>query len=319
MNVRGTLGTLKEYNDAHGGPMAYLGSTVPGFPNFFMMEGMSQLVYLNESLPTLLQRVPLDTGPNTVTGHTSVLFSEETQVPYLLQLLEPVRAGILKSVAPTDAATDRYNDMLQERLNDTVWSQCVSWYRVGGRGRIASTFPGPLVLFWWWLWRLRWEDYEIDGPGVKEWRRRHARRSSKARFVMLALAGVFVALVSAVLLGGVELKEVPEQAVRFSGPIFVNVVCAEPEAYQFDVGKCCQTRLESATRVFSHMSGSIVAMATNAPNHLDKLPNRSSFLLFLLHFIVLFSISQFSWRQSSNGDYARWSTALEKLKNEHPR
>ena len=201
-----------------------------------------------------------------------------------------MRAGILKSVAPTDAATDRYNDMLQERLEDTVWSQCVSWYRVGGRGRIASTFPGPLVLFWWWLRKLRWEDYEIDGPGVKEWRRRHALRSSWAQFVMLALAGLFVALVSAVLLGAVDPKEVLEQAVRFSGPIFVNVVCAEPEACPF-VGKCCQTPLEPATRVFSHMSESIVAMTTISPNLLDKLPNRISFLLFLFPSIVLVSIS----------------------------
>lgn len=231
MNVRGTRGTLKEYNDAHGGPMAYLGSTVPGFPNFFMIQGMSQLVYLNESLPTLLRRVPLDTGPNTVTGHTSVLFSEESQVPYLLQLLEPVRAGLLKSVAPTEAATDRYNDMLQERLKGTVWSQCVSWYRVGGGGRIVSTFPGPLVLFWWWLRRPRWEDYEIDGPGAKEWRRWHALRP---RLVMVALAGVFVAPASAVLLGGVQPKEILEQAVRFLEAL--NVVWAELKS---DAGKCC--------------------------------------------------------------------------------
>jgi hypothetical protein len=39
LDVRGTRGTLKEYNDAHGGPTAYLGSTVPGFPNFFMILG----------------------------------------------------------------------------------------------------------------------------------------------------------------------------------------------------------------------------------------------------------------------------------------
>ena len=45
MDVRGTRGTLKEYNDAHGGPTAYLGSTVPGFPNFFMMLGTACLVY----------------------------------------------------------------------------------------------------------------------------------------------------------------------------------------------------------------------------------------------------------------------------------
>ena len=40
LNVRGPRGTLKEYNDAHGGPQAYLGTTIPGFPNFFMMQGM---------------------------------------------------------------------------------------------------------------------------------------------------------------------------------------------------------------------------------------------------------------------------------------
>ncbi|KAF8476428.1 hypothetical protein DFH94DRAFT_683823 [Russula ochroleuca] len=199
LNVRGKRGTLKEYDDAHGGPMAYLGSTVPGFPNFFMIS-----------------------GPNTVTGHTSVIFSEESQVPYLMQFLEPLRAGVLKSVVPTDAATDRYNDMLQERFQDTVWTQYASWCRVGGRGRIVSPFPSPLVLFWWWLRR----DFEIDGPGpgVEEWRRyHHVRHSYKALFVTVALAGVLVALVSAVLLGNVEPREISEQAAGASdSPIATN-------------------------------------------------------------------------------------------------
>jgi hypothetical protein len=213
--------------------MAYLGSTVPSFPNFFMMQGTSRSACLNESKfsfpPTLSRYLLFDTGPNTTTGHTSVIFSEESQVPYLLQLLEPLRAGLLKSVAPTDVATDRYNDMLQERLQDTVWSQCASWYRVGGRGRIASTFPGPLVLFWWWLRRIRWEDYEIKGPGAVEWRRRHAQWSYKSLLVTVSLAGLLVAPVSAVLLGGVEPREILEQAVRFSRPIFacVEVVRAD--------------------------------------------------------------------------------------------
>ena len=43
LNVSGPRGTLREYNDAHGGPQAYLGTTVPGFPNFFMMQGTLQL------------------------------------------------------------------------------------------------------------------------------------------------------------------------------------------------------------------------------------------------------------------------------------
>jgi hypothetical protein len=170
-----------------------------------------------------------ETGPNTTTGHTSVIFSEESQVPYLLQLFEPLRAGQLKSVAPTDVATDRYNDMLQERLQDTVWSQCASWYRVGGRGRIASTFPGPLVLFWWWLRKVCWEDYEIKGSRAAEWRRRHAQWSHKSLLLTVALVGLLVALVFVVLLEVVEPREILEHAVRFSCPDYVSVevVCAE--------------------------------------------------------------------------------------------
>ena len=162
----------------------------------------------------LTRHALLDAGPNTATGHTSVLFSDESQVIYLLQLLEPVRAGALNSVAPTDAATDRYNDKLQERLEDSVWSQCASWYRVGGRGRIFSTFPGPLVLFWWWLRNLRWEDHEIEGPGAEKWRRRHAWWSYKRQLGTATLAGALGTFAFTVLYRGVELSEVVTRGVR---------------------------------------------------------------------------------------------------------
>jgi hypothetical protein len=232
--------------------MAYLGSTVPGFPNFFMMQGMSRSACLNETnfffpTHTVARYVLFDTGPNTTTGHTSVIFSEESQVPYLLQLLEPLRTGLLESVAPTDAATDRYNDMLQERLRDTVWSQCASWYRVGGRGRITSTFPGPLVLFWWWLRRIRWEDYEIKGRGAEEWHRRHARQwSYKSLLVMVALVGLLVALVFAVLFEVVEPREILEQAVRFFVFNFAVLVFRAElrHACSFNAGTSCQNALE---------------------------------------------------------------------------
>jgi len=98
-----------------------------------------------------------------------------------------VRSGALTSVAPTDAATEKYNDMLQERLENSVWSQCTSWYRTGARGRIFSTFPGPLVLLWWWLRMPRWDDYEIEGPGAVQWRRRHGSRARKARAMKFTL------------------------------------------------------------------------------------------------------------------------------------
>ncbi|KAI0300612.1 FAD/NAD-P-binding domain-containing protein [Multifurca ochricompacta] len=200
LDVRGTRGTLKEYNDAHGGPMAYLGSTVPGFPNFFMIQ-----------------------GPNVTTGHTSALFSEESQTLYLLKFLAPIRSGLLTSIAPTDVATEQYNDMLQERLENSVWTQCASWYRVGSRGRIFSTFPGPLALLWWWLRNFRWEDHEVRGPGARQWRRRHGR-SRKALFATVTLIGALGALGSAVFLKGGDPEEVIKQAVRVLPPRFFVVL-----------------------------------------------------------------------------------------------
>jgi cation diffusion facilitator CzcD-associated flavoprotein CzcO len=44
LNVRGVSGeTIQEYFDSKGGPTAYLGTTVPGFPNFYMMAGRNPL------------------------------------------------------------------------------------------------------------------------------------------------------------------------------------------------------------------------------------------------------------------------------------
>ena len=129
-----------------------------------------------------------------------MIFSEESQIPLILQLLAPVRSGALTSVVPTDAATDKYNDMLQERLENSVWTQCASWYRAGAQGRIFSTFPGPLVLWWWWLRKPRWGDYEVKGPGAEQWRRLHD--GSRAR--KEALAAKFTLVVAAAL-GGLAL------------------------------------------------------------------------------------------------------------------
>lgn len=40
MHVRGLNGaTIQGYYDAHGGPTAYLGTAVPGIPNFYLLAG----------------------------------------------------------------------------------------------------------------------------------------------------------------------------------------------------------------------------------------------------------------------------------------
>ena len=79
---------------------------------------------------------------------------------------------------------------------NSVWTQCASWYRAGAQGRIFSTFPGPLILLWWWLRKPRWDDYEIKGPGAEQWRLRHGSRARKvraAKFTLVASLGVLAA------------------------------------------------------------------------------------------------------------------------------
>jgi len=124
-----------------------------------------------------------------------------------------VRAGVLTSVSPKDAATDKYNDMLQDRLEDTVWSQCASWYRVGAKGRIFSTFPGPLCELWWWLRKPRWDDFEVEGPGAKEWSCSHGS-SRLANLATVALVGALGTLAFATGSKSDGFSDLVDHAVR---------------------------------------------------------------------------------------------------------
>lgn len=139
VHIRGRTGqTVEEFYDSQGGPTAYLGTTLPGFPNFITVS-----------------------GPNTVTGHASVIFTDEVQINYALKLLKPVTSSLLTSVEPTVAALNKYNDWISRRLRNSVWTQCVSWYRAGSQGKIFSTFPGPVVLLWWFMRKVNWADFEV--------------------------------------------------------------------------------------------------------------------------------------------------------------
>ncbi|KAI0071220.1 FAD/NAD-binding domain-containing protein [Panus rudis PR-1116 ss-1] len=177
--VRGKKGiTLQEYYDQHGGPTAYLGTTIPGFPNFFMLGG---------TLPrNMTQRyTDIRAGPNTNQGHGSVIFTEECQVSYITQFLKPILQGEVSSFDVTEKAADAYNERLQRRLNASVWSACQSWYRVGQTGKISSIWPGMFVEYWWAVKSPKWGDYEA--VGAEEWQRR--RKSDTIVFWCGLLAG----------------------------------------------------------------------------------------------------------------------------------
>ena len=95
------------------GPEAYLGITVSGFPNLFMLY-----------------------GPNTNLGHNSIIYMIEAQVGYVLQALAQDRP---LSVSP--AVQSAYNDKLQAELAHTPWAgTCTSWYKTS-EGKILNNWP----------------------------------------------------------------------------------------------------------------------------------------------------------------------------------
>ncbi|KAJ7232049.1 hypothetical protein B0H12DRAFT_1029168, partial [Mycena haematopus] len=168
--------TVQDYYDSQGGPKAYFGITVPGFPNLFMLG-----------------------GPNTATGHTSVLHTEELQISYILQLVKPIVDGLVSSIDVTPRATDAYNDLIHARLSRSVFMECLSWYRTGGVGKVSSIFPGPMFLYGWWIRRPRWEDYNVKAT-TDQWERklRHEKWMSffNPMHYITLFAGFFVSLIS---------------------------------------------------------------------------------------------------------------------------
>ncbi|MDH3727937.1 MAG: NAD(P)/FAD-dependent oxidoreductase, partial [Myxococcales bacterium] len=101
------------------GAEAYLGITVAGFPNMF------ELV-----------------GPNTGLGHNSLIFMIESQVHYIVQCLKLLRKKKAKYMNVRTPALRRYNEELEQRLENTVWtSGCKSWYTQED-GKNIAIWPG---------------------------------------------------------------------------------------------------------------------------------------------------------------------------------
>ncbi|TDV57375.1 flavin-containing monooxygenase [Actinophytocola oryzae] len=115
MRIRGLEG--RELADEWaGGASAYLGLTVPGFPNMF-------LVY----------------GPNTNLGGNSVIAMLEGQFAYILDVVRRIVPG--SGVDVRREAADRFDAEMRERLGRSAWAGCASWYR-DDRGRITTNWPG---------------------------------------------------------------------------------------------------------------------------------------------------------------------------------
>ncbi|KAK6198785.1 uncharacterized protein RJT21DRAFT_122419 [Scheffersomyces amazonensis] len=103
-------------------------------------------------------------GPNSATGHSSVVMAIENGCTYFEKLIKPVLAGKYKSVCvKTEKYKQWYVDTQNELHNSvfgTAFGGCVSWY---GDGHVnSSTYPYSQIRFWWEMTHPRYKDIDYE-------------------------------------------------------------------------------------------------------------------------------------------------------------
>ncbi|KAG2414586.1 hypothetical protein HFD88_003777 [Aspergillus terreus] len=143
--IRGEKGvTLNEHweNFSSGSAQAYYGTCVSGFPNLFILM-----------------------GPNTTTGHLSVIYSVECQTNFALRVLKPIMRSLYPSplsilnpfagrsppdtVSVAPEAEQQDNAWIQSEASKLVWATgCTSWYIDARTGRNTMLYPDWQFKFW---------------------------------------------------------------------------------------------------------------------------------------------------------------------------
>jgi len=119
------IGGRELADDWKAGPEAFLGISVTGYPNMFLLM-----------------------GPNTGLGHNSMVFMIEAQVRYTVGLLKQLLSGPIAAIDVKAGDQAAYNADLQKAMVGTVWaSGCDSWYQTD-EGRHAVLWPGFTFSYW---------------------------------------------------------------------------------------------------------------------------------------------------------------------------
>ncbi|MGV0795256.1 flavin-containing monooxygenase [Mycolicibacterium sp. XJ1819] len=123
-------------------PSAYLGITVPGFPNLFCMYGP---------------------GTNLASGG-SLIFHSECQMRYITQCLELLIAGGHRAVEPRVDIAEDWHRRSQAEMRKMVWSQPSirhSFYK-NSLGEVHSLSPWRLVDYWTWTRQPDPDDFVFE-------------------------------------------------------------------------------------------------------------------------------------------------------------
>jgi 4-hydroxyacetophenone monooxygenase len=120
-------------------PAAYLGMSVPQFPNLFLMY-----------------------GPGTHLAHgASLIFNSECQMHYISQCLAELIDGDHRTMEPLPEKLADWHRRHQEEMSMLVWSQpsIEHSYFKNSAGEIHTVMPFRVVDYWTWTRRMDPSDY----------------------------------------------------------------------------------------------------------------------------------------------------------------
>jgi cation diffusion facilitator CzcD-associated flavoprotein CzcO len=115
----------------------YLGITVSGFPNLFLLM-----------------------GPNTGLGHNSMIFMIEAQAKYAVDAIARMRAENISFMDVRPDVERAFRGELAKKMKNTVWATgCSSWYQTPN-GEVFL-WPGATFDYWWRTRAVDMADYEV--------------------------------------------------------------------------------------------------------------------------------------------------------------
>lgn len=118
-------------------PEAYLGMTVDGFPNLFILY-----------------------GPNTNLNHHSIVTMLEAQNKYVRQAVELIRDSETKVLEVSAEKLHQFNVEIQDELQKSAFSSdCSSWYK-NEDGKVINNWSGTVAEYHHLTESLDMEDFE---------------------------------------------------------------------------------------------------------------------------------------------------------------
>ena len=159
MSVTG-LGGRRLQAEWRDGAQAYLGITVSGFPNFFMLY-----------------------GPNTNLGGNSIIYMLEGQIGYVLGALQALEAERLAWLDVRPEVQRAFNFWVESASRSSVWqSGCHSWYTTA-TGRNTNNWPDQ-------TFRYRRRVRQFDLAGYRVMPKRAGRPAARGMISRRAVRGL---------------------------------------------------------------------------------------------------------------------------------